>query len=55
MQSARKTKTSFCLDVFARLVVEADTLLHAEAGHCLGERDAESVTCFASFLFALLD
>lgn len=55
MQSARKTKMSFCLDIFTHLVLEADALLHRESGHCSGERDAEPVTCFSSSLFVLHD
>lgn len=46
---------SFCLDIFTHLVVEADAPLRREAGHCSGERDAESVTCSASSLFVLYD
>lgn len=55
MQSARKTKMSFCLDIFTHLVVEADAPLHREGGHCSGEKDAESVTCPESSLFVLHD
>lgn len=55
MQSARKTKMSFCLDIFTHFVMEADAPFHSEAGHCFGERDAECITCFAAFLFVLHD
>lgn len=55
MQSARKTKMSFCLDIFTHFVVEAEALLRNEAGHCFGERDAECITCSAASLFVLHD
>lgn len=34
MQSARKTKMSFCLGIFMHFEVKADALLHTEADHC---------------------
>lgn len=55
MQSARKTKMKLCLDIFTHFVVEADALLHTEAGHRFGGREAECISCFASSSFVLHD
>lgn len=41
---------SFCLDIFAHFVMEADAPLHPDAGHRFGERPAD---CMAYFAFPL--
>lgn len=46
----KENKDEF-LDIFTHFVVEPDALLHSEAGHCFGERDAECITCSVTFLF----
>lgn len=50
MQSARKTRMCFCLDIFAHFVMEADAPRHLDVGHCFGERPAD---CIAYFSFPL--
>ena len=56
MQSARKTRMSFCVDIFTHFAAEADALLHSEAGLCFGDRDAECITCFVlSYLYFTTD